>query len=210
MQGNLSSESPALRGETTQSIYQLRSSLTGQIASESTLLSELNIFNNTTPGLPEDTITMSIFGTKPDGSPYAGTFDLNPFASPGAGDNTGTLGQMIEGLNDSLLQGGSRFGTARLENGNLIVTGVGDGDGFSVFYGESDPIYDFTGGDPIVDASGQVDSPIGGMSPLIAPITDDSGTAINNPATPLSVSHTIGAGETGLPIPFFTLKVVIY
>ena len=37
MQGNLSSEPPSLRGDQTQSIYQLRSTLTGQIASESTL-----------------------------------------------------------------------------------------------------------------------------------------------------------------------------
>ena len=68
MQGNLSSETEALRGGQTQSIYQVRSTLTGQIVSESTPFTDLNIFrSDTVVGSPTDTVTMSIFGTKPDG-----------------------------------------------------------------------------------------------------------------------------------------------
>ena len=57
---------------------------------------------------------MSVFGTKPDGTPYAGSFEIHPFAYTCPGDNSGTVAEFIQGLNDTLIQGGDRFGSARL------------------------------------------------------------------------------------------------
>ena len=106
-------------------------------------------------------------------------------------------------MNDALIQGGDRFGSARLENGNIIITGVGDGDGFSVFYGESDDVYDYTGADPAIDST--ANSPIGGLSATIGALTAETtgGAITNDPVAPHSATYTVGAGEAGLLDPIF-------
>lgn len=143
-QGNLSSATPALRGQNLQSIFQVSDRVTGGAATEETLLRDLNLFTGSQipPTDPAEQVkTMYLFGTQPDGSAWAATFDIHPWAVPSSGDNRGTVAELMENLNAALSQGSTRFGNARLENGNILVSGLGDGDGFSIFVGEGDTDY---------------------------------------------------------------------
>lgn len=192
-QGNLSSQTPALRGSSLQSIYQMRDSITGSPATESTPLTQTNNFRTVTP-IPASGTTRTVFayGTKPDGTTYAGSFEIHPWDTPSVGSNLGTVGELVENLNNVLNLGGSRFGTVRLENGNLVATGVGNGDGFSLFLGEGDPTYDLTGATPSIDAS--ADNPISDV--VVLPTSggaDLDGSFVSNGATGTLETYTASA-----------------
>lgn len=174
-QGNLSSATPALRGSSLTSLYQLRNALSGSAATEDTRLRDLTIFNGAT-GAPNTEVTMYVFGTKQNGETYGGEFTLHPWATPTSANSDGSVTELVSGLNDVLVHGNERFGTVRVENGNLVASGVGDGDGFSLFLGESNPM-------PVTY------TPAGGAL--------NGGEAYNGvaDATPED-THTIGVGES--------------
>ncbi len=137
-QGNLSAATSALQGNSVQSVYPIKSTVSNGNATEDTPLSELDIFKGGAEPLdPNDRVKrMYVYGTKPNGETYASQFNIEPWTTPTAVDNTGSLGKLIEDINGALGQGSDRFGTARVENGSIIVTSVGSGDGFSFFMGE--------------------------------------------------------------------------
>ncbi|MDA3959929.1 MAG: flagellar hook-basal body complex protein [Planctomycetota bacterium] len=193
-QGNLDSATPALRGSAVQSLFQIRDTSTGSVATETSLLRELDLFNAVTP-IPAagTTRTMTVYGTKPDGTTYAGILDLHPWNNPVAGDNRGTVGELVEKFNDVFAQGGTRFGAARVENGNLVINAVGDGDGFAVFFGETTDNVDFSGAAPAINAS--ADSPISGIVDMGAPLSQ---VYAYNPGVSAPITDTIAAGERGL------------
>ena len=63
----------------------MRNSLTGQTATEETPLLNLNLFagDQVAPSVAsgdplDDIVTMYVYGTRPDGEAYAGTFEINP------------------------------------------------------------------------------------------------------------------------------------
>jgi flagellar hook protein FlgE len=207
-QGNLSSETNALRGSALQSIYTFTNSVTGNAATEDTSLTDLSIFKGNAVGLTTETRTIYAYGTRPNGEAYAGSFEINPYAVPTAGDNSGTLGQFIAGINGVLAQGSDRFATARLENGNLILTGVENGDGLSLFFGEGDPDVDATTGLP---AAG-FNNPI----PTKSEWAGGGATPIGNETNPATVNLTASiesvitdtaavAGDVGLLDPYFEM-----
>jgi flagellar hook protein FlgE len=138
-QGNLSSQTRALRGPSLNSVFQLVNSADGSLATEDTRLQNLEIFNDSV-GTPGTDLDIHIFGTKPDGTAYGGTVTIQPWDEPTSADPSGSLGDMVSKINNVLSQGNERFGTMRIENGNLIATGIGTGDGFSLFMGENNPM----------------------------------------------------------------------
>ena len=75
-----------------------------------------------------------MFGTKPNGTAYAAQFAIEPWAVPTPTNSAGSLGDFVQKINNSLVQGSERFASARLENGNLVVSSVGSGDAFSIFF----------------------------------------------------------------------------
>lgn len=199
-QGNLSSDTPALRGSNLQSIYPLINKDSNTAATEDTLLKDLTMFtgSETIPAAPNDVKSMFVYGTRPDGETYAGTFELHPWDSPSTGDNSGTVGELVSKLNEVFNQGSSRFATARIENGNLILTTIGDGNGFSVFIGEGESDYgatdqDMGGGLHVysMDPAGGADNPINGTAKLDVPLS----------ATTLAISFTNGPGSTSYSDP---------
>ncbi len=206
-QGNLDANTAALRGANLQSIFPLYDISRDSSASEDTLLRDLDIFTDSqvAPSPPNDTRTMYVFGTKPDGETYASTFEINPWATPVSGNNRGTVGELLENLNQSLQQGSRRFANARLENGNLLIESNGDGEGFSVFFGEGEEDYTTasTGGatgtiysyEPATGA----DNPINGISDLDAGLAQ-SPTAFSFAGGPGSTTYTetITIGNDGL------------
>ena len=93
--GNLSPTTRALRGFTLTSAFPMVNTLTGKVATEDTKLSDLNIFKDI-PGTPGTTITMNVFGTKPDGSAYGAQFDLHPWDTPTIANNQiGSVSELI-------------------------------------------------------------------------------------------------------------------
>ncbi|TVR08743.1 MAG: flagellar hook-basal body complex protein [Planctomycetota bacterium] len=138
-QGNLDPSTPAMRGNNLRSIFSLTNSETNSRATGDTLLRDLNIFSgdiqppSQASGDPDDDIiTMHIFGTKPNGEAYASSFSINPWED--------TTANLVDRMNGAFSQGGNRFATARLQNGSLTFNSTGGGDGFSVFFGEQNPI----------------------------------------------------------------------
>ena len=198
-QGNLSAATQALQGTSLQSVYQFKSTLTGNAATEDTPLSELNIFNGQAiPAAAVDQVkTIYMFGTKPDGTTYAADFEINPWATPTTGSNVGTLSEFVTNLNNAFVQGSERFATARLENGNLVVSTVGDGEAFSVFFGED----------------GAVPSTATAGTPPFFSTAAAAGTHVNTGAldtttltsATTSASDTVLTGGAGLLNPTFTL-----
>ena len=186
-QGNLSSESAALRGTSVKSLYQLTSAVSGSIATENTPLSDLTIFKGST-GTPDDVLTVHVFGTRPDGAPYSGEIELNPYREPTAGDPRGSVGDLIRQVNDILVQGNTRFGSMRIENGTLIATGIGSGEGFSLFMGENDPTPAAINQPDLANAA----------------ITYDGTSTIGTPANNLSTTIPDN-GLSGLYKPTFTM-----
>lgn len=138
-QGNLSSTTRALQGFSLQSTFPLIDSNTGEVATEDTLLTDLTIFNGTS-GVPGTPLTLHLFGTKPNGEAYGASFDIHPWDTPStANGQRGSVGELITAINSALAQGNERFGSLRLDNGSMLISGVGAGDGFSMFVGERDP-----------------------------------------------------------------------
>jgi flagellar hook-basal body protein len=140
---------------------------------------------------------MYVYGTKPDGTTYASEFQINPWATPTSTNTAGSLSEFMTQLNNAFVQGSERFATARLENGNLIVSSVGNGEAFSVFFGED----------------GAVPSTASPGTPPFFSTTAAAGTHVNTGAldtttldsgTP-SASDTVLSGGVGLLNPTFTL-----
>ncbi len=194
LQGNLSSESPALRGSTLQSLFPLVDMSTGSAAGEDSLLKDLSIFHGSTLAPAITDIPMTVFGTKPNGETYAGTFTINPWDTPTSlNGNSGALADLVNKLNLVLSQGNERFGTVRVDNGNLVASGVGSGDGFSIFFGEStinDPI-------PAILQLDDMTTPTNGGTGSAR--VQYTGTSVN------AETHTIVASEVGLLRPTFTI-----
>ncbi|MFW5844747.1 MAG: flagellar hook-basal body complex protein, partial [Planctomycetota bacterium] len=203
-QGNLDSGTPALQGTSLQSVYPLSSTLTGSAATEETPLDELNIFHgDPEPAAAADrTKRIYVFGTKPNGESYAGTFEIEPWTTPTGNDATGSLGSLVENINSVLAQGNDRFGSARIENGNLIVSSVGSGSSFSFFMGEDGAV---PVGPPVVPASPPITSTTatsgGGGGHLDV---DIDATVLDSTTT--SSGATVQARGAGLLDPVFTIS----
>ena len=138
-QGNLSSQAEALRGNSVSSIFQLENSVTGSLATEETRLQDLTIFKGGA-GTPGTDLTMYVFGTKPNGDAYGGEITIQPWDEPTSANPAGSVGDLVSKINSVLAQGNDRFGTVRMENGNIIASSVGSGNGFSLFFGENNPM----------------------------------------------------------------------
>ena len=201
-QGNLSSTTSALRGNSLQSVYQLTNSLFGAPATEDTPLSELEIFNNTTGGT-DDTITMYMYGTKANGEAYGASFDIHPWRTPTATDSRGSVSELISAMNAGMAHGNERFGTVRLENGNFIVEAVGSGEGFSMFLGE---------GDAVSTPIGQTRelNVLGGSTGLDGTVVGFDGTTTVSPASGNYTLSSANDDHPGLLNPTFTLPAVDY
>jgi flagellar hook protein FlgE len=143
MQGNLDASTATLTGTSLQSILPLVTGSDGQAATESTMLSDLSIFNGTA-GSAGDTLTLYLLGTQPDGTTFSTSVDIHPWDDPGTG--TGTVGELVDALNAALVDGsGTRFGKVTLDDGLLVASAVTTGDSFSLFVNEQDPAT-FAGG----------------------------------------------------------------
>ena len=206
-QGNLDSGTPALRGSNLTSMYPLRDVQSGQTATEDTPLLNLNIFagQQVAPSVAsdnpaDDIVTMYVYGTRPDGEAYAGTFEINPWAAITTGSNKGTVGELVTQMNQVFAQGSDRFANARLENGNLLINSLGSGDGFSVFFGEGEPDIDADGNsivsnNPILSKSAHT---IGALFSILDALT------ANTPAT-IGPQPVADNADVGLIDPRFTV-----
>jgi len=187
-QGNLSADANALQGFTLQSTFPLLDRITGQAATEATALADTTIFNGAQPAAAD--LPIFVYGTKPNGEAYAGTFTIRPGDTPSlANGGSGGVGDLVSKINAVLAQGSERFGTVRLDNGSLIATGVGAGEGFSMFLGELDPINGTT---------------------ALAGLTDATGFLFTGVSTTAIDSHTVLAAEAGMLDSVFTMPAVNY
>lgn len=125
----------------------------------------------------DSTKQISVFGTKPDGTAYAGTFAVNPWQD--------TVLDLTTKINAALVQGSETFGTVKIENGTLTATGSGDQTGFSMFLGEKDPLGPSTAATPASVASG-------------------SSAIYTAGTTQTMATGSVAAGEAGLLNPVFT------
>ena len=140
-QGNLSAKAGALQGSSLKSVFPLLEvdpSNKSTVATENTVLSRLSAFN-TDSGLNRFTAptsntdkTIYVYGTKPNGDAFAGNFVVNPWNE--------TVSDLINKVNRVFTQGNDSFGLATLANGTLTAQGIGNGNGFSMFIGERNPI----------------------------------------------------------------------
>lgn len=184
-QGNLNSSTDALRGSSLGSVTPLTVASTGIAAVEATPLKDLTMFTgpaiepvlNTDPGFPA-TKTIYIFGTKPDGSAYAGNFTINPWQE--------SVQDLKTKINTALVQGSETIGTVAIENGSLKATGSGDQKGFSMFLGEKDPLGPSTAATPLAVDTGSIAAYTAGTTQVV-----DTGV--------------VAAGESGLIDPVFTV-----
>ncbi len=167
MQGNLDATSPALQGESLQMLFPLNSRTTGEVAGGDTMLSDLTIFQGgaAVPASPlAQTRNVHMFGTKPDGTAWSSAIQVNPY--------TDTVSNLMDKINASLVEGNQRFGVASLDSGNIIVDGVGTGDGFSIFMGDVDTTTDQVNDGGLTDAIG-VTHPGSGSTNLVTGGTPD-------------------------------------
>ncbi len=195
LQGNLSSASPALRGPTLQSMFPLIDASTGEAASEDTRLQDLTIFKGgALPALAADQVkNIYVFGTKPNGEAYAGTFQIRPWDTPTiANGKSGSAGDLINKMNAVLAQGNERFGTVRLDNGNLIASSVGNGEGFSLFLGEGTP----------------ASNPISAQTAYANLSGGTSAYTGTPPPAPVDSDTVSSAAEVGLINPTFTMPAI--
>jgi flagellar hook protein FlgE len=177
-QGNLDSTTAALRGSALNSVYALSNAVTGNVATEATLLKDLTIFKGgVVAGSP---VTMSVYGTKPNGEVYAGEFTIDPW--------TDSVGDLIDGMNGALVQGTERFGNVQINNGILTATGSGTATGFSLFFGESVAANNPIGAEPVYTA-------------LDNGSLNYTGTDVAGPAG--GIDTVSAAGEIGLLRPVF-------
>ena len=184
-QGNLSATAAALRGPSLSTVLPLTVSATGGAAVEATVLKDTTAFTgpalqpqiSTDPGFPANK-TIYVFGTKPDGTAWAGNFTLNPWQN--------TVQDLMTKINNVLVQGSETFGTAKIENGSLVATGSGDQKGFSLFLGEKDPVGPSTATTPV------------GFTGTTTPAYTAGTTLTVDTAT-------VASGEAGLINPTFTV-----
>ena len=184
-QGNLSATAAALRGPSLSTVLPLTVSATGGAAVEATVLKDTTAFTgpalqpqiSTDPGFPANK-TIYVFGTKPDGTAWAGNFTLNPWQN--------TVQDLMTKINNVLVQGSETFGTAKIENGSLVATGSGDQKGFSLFLGEKDPVGPSTATTPV------------GFTGTTTPAYTAGTTLTVDTAT-------VATGEAGLINPTFTV-----
>ncbi|MBA3845954.1 MAG: flagellar hook-basal body complex protein [Planctomycetes bacterium] len=218
LQGNLSSAAGALRGASLQAIFPMVESNTNRAATEDTPLANLSLFKGgPRPAAPADEITMHVFGTKPNGETYAGSFQIRPWDTPTvANGKSGSVGDLISKMNNVLVQGNERFGTMRLDNGNLIVSSVGNGQGFSLFFGEQDPLgttlnqpglagaFNFTGTTTTVDSHTVLAADVGMLNPTFTMPAVDY-TAQGTAALRVSVKvNGIERGSIAIPAADYT------
>lgn len=182
-QGNLSAKTPALAGKQVTTVLPLYLK-EGTTALSSSLLSEMATFTGPAiePALGA-TKTVHVFGTKPDGSPYAGSLTVNPWRS--------SVSDLLSGINAVLVQGAQTIGNVALSNGNLVATATGEGSGFSLFIGEQSPLGAATAGVPVA------------LAPVASPAYPTPGTAV------VWGSGAVDAGEAGLLAPTFTKSAAI-
>ncbi|MFM2092233.1 MAG: hypothetical protein RLZZ127_2722 [Planctomycetota bacterium] len=197
MQGNLDATSPALQGESLQMLFPLTSRTDGTVAGGDTLLSDLTIFQGTaaapsaTSGNPLDDVrNVHLFGTKPDGTSWSAAIQLNPYAD--------TVSNLMDKINASLVSGNQRFGVASLDSGNIIVDGVGTGDGFSIFMGDAIPV-GAAGAEAVQTADAAAD------------LTDSTGAAYDTLTNPFSLGGgSIPGGVNGRLTPTFVVPANDY
>ncbi len=160
-QGNLSSSAKALQGTKVQSVLPLINAATGAAATEATVLKDLQGFTggNIEPASPNNIKTLWMFGTKADGTAYAGSFTVNPWQN--------TVQNLTDKMNAVLSQGSESLGTVKVEAGSLLATAASDLTGFSVFLGEKAPITN--NASPTTTPTPTVIPPVGG--PLSAAVT---------------------------------------
>ncbi len=178
-QGNLSAKAPAIAGSKVTSVLPLYTK-DGETATSTTLLSELANFSG--PAI-EPTVgaskTIHVFGTKPDGSPYAGSVTVNPWQN--------TVNDLVSGVNTVMVQGSETIASVALSNGNLTATPTSDGTGFSLFMGEQNPLGSMSASIPA------------GLTATASPAYPTPGTAV------AWASGPVVAGEAGLLSPSFTV-----
>lgn len=193
-QGNLSSTAKALTGSAVTSLLPLVDKTTGSAATESTALTDLTIFrgSDVSTGIVTTARPMWAMGTKPDGTAYAGTFTLDPWAE--------TVQDMVNKLNKVFTQGSETFASAKIENGNLVIQGTGDQKGFSVILGEKAPIQinNTPGFGRIIDATA---AGAGTVTYL------GNGTTTSVPS---AAGFTIPVGRDALVTPTVTIPAAVY
>lgn len=182
-QGNLNSKTPALRGTSLTSVLAMTVASTSTAATDATLLKDLTVFTGPViePIAPGNVKTLNVFGTKANGAAYAGEVTFNPWQD--------SVQSLISQINTVLVQGSETLGSVALTNGNLVATGSGTQEGFSLFVGESDPL----GGATTASPAGALAT--GSNAGVYAPGT-----------TQVLVSGVIGAAEPGLVSPRFTIN----
>ena len=185
-QGNLNSKTPALRGTSLSLVLVMMVVAISSAATDATVLKDLTVFTGPViePVGPGNIKTLNVFGTKPNGAAYAGKVSFNPWQ-----DSVQTL---VAKINTVLVQGSETAGSVALSNGNLVATGAGTQDGFSLFIGESDPLGAVT-----------VASPAGALA-------TGSNAGVYAPGTTQTlVSAAVGAADPGLVNPRFTINSVL-
>ena len=134
-QGNLSSTSKAIQGESVTSLFPLVDETTKENATESTRLSDLAGFKDAIdPGnaaAATQVRTLNVYGTRMDGVGYTAAVTINPWRD--------SVSDLVARLNSALVQGSSRFGSVALDNGALVASGQGTGTSFSMFLGDANP-----------------------------------------------------------------------
>ncbi len=189
-QGNLSSADGALQGSTLTSAFPLQAvdpNNNATVATATTPLSQLSVFNATgglshftppTPPAAQDR-TIYVFGTQPNGTAYSGQVSIDPWTS--------TVQDLMNGINNVLTQGNTQFGNVSMSNGTLTASGVGTGQGFSMFLGESNP-------DPSTVPFAAATSPVAGLGGAF-------GAGTTFPAAPYAVTPA----DAGALDPTFTI-----
>lgn len=138
MRGNLDSTSATMTASSVQSVFPLTDT-DGSAATEDTLLTDLSLFNGAT-GTAGTAVSLYLLGTQPDGTTYTATVTIHPWDTPTTTSSNGTVGELLTAMNAALVDGsGTRFGKVSLDDGQLVASGVTTGEGFSLFFGETDP-----------------------------------------------------------------------
>jgi flagellar hook protein FlgE len=201
-QGNLNSATPALRGTALASVLPMTVLATSMAATNSTLLKDLTVFTGPVlePAGPANTKTLNVYGTKPDGTVYAGKVTINPWQD--------TAQTLISKINSVLVQGSETIGSVTLENGNLKATGAASQDGFSLFLGEADPLGSATPGLPLGGGTPGTPGATANVNPLGA--SDNSALAAYVAGTTqVLAAGVVLSNEAGIVNPTFTVAATL-
>jgi flagellar hook-basal body protein len=131
MQGNLSAVSASIQGRSTQSLFPLVDATSNETATDDTQLKNLTIFKGAIdPGAGAGQMrVVHMFGSKPDGTGWTGDIAVNVWRDK--------VSDLVDKMNAVLVDSNIRFGSVSLDNGNLVSSAVGIGDGFSMFMGDA-------------------------------------------------------------------------